>query len=117
MNSMVHSDPAVGVDSAQAIIRELMWKHTGILRSGKDLKVVADALTTLDRLGLGGEIEALEFQNMLEAAMLITRLAISRTESRGRSLSGGLHGKRWTQIGENTSSFVVLKPTLRFEPV
>lgn len=110
------SDPAVGVDSAQAIIRELMWKHTGILRSGKDLKVVADALTTLDRLGLGGEIEALEFQNMLEAAMLITRLAIARTESRG----GHFREDFMERDDANWRKHLVVRrtePTLRFEPV
>ena len=110
------SDSTFDVDSAQEIIRELMWKHTGILRSGEDLKIVTDALATLDRLGLGDEIGALEFQNMLEVAMLITRTAIARTESRG----GHFREDFIERDDANWRKHYVVcrnEPTLRFEPV
>ena len=110
------SDPTVDVNTAQDIIRELMWKHTGILRSGADLKIVADALATLEQLELGDQIEALEFQNMLEVARLITRIAIARTESRGGHYRDDFSERDDT----NWRKHLVVRrnePTLRFEPV
>jgi L-aspartate oxidase len=108
--------PTVDASSAQDIVRELMWEHTGILRNGEDLKIVADALATLDQQALGDQIEALEFQNMLEVARLITRIAIARTESRGGhyredfSERDDAHWRKHLVVRRN-------EPTMRFEPV
>ena len=108
--------PTADVNSAQDIVRELMWKHTGILRNGEDLKIVADALAALDRSILGNQVKALELQNMLEVARLITRIAIARTESRGGhyredfSERDDTHWRKHLVDRRN-------EQTLRFEPV
>ncbi len=69
---------------ARAQIRDLMWRHVGILRGGKELKA---ALTVLDSINvpLNGHAtrDDHELKNLHSLAKLITRSAIGREESRG----------------------------------
>ncbi len=110
------SNPSVDINTAQEMIRELMWRHAGILRNGGDLKKVADALAPLDQSISGNQIEALELQNMLEVARLITRIAIARTESRG-----GHYREDYSERDDtNWRKHLVVRrnePMLRYEPV
>ncbi len=60
-----------------------MWRHVGILRSGKDLKA---ALTQLEEMQIpeaGATREENELKNLHSLAKVITRSAIAREESRG----------------------------------
>ncbi|HLK03030.1 MAG TPA: L-aspartate oxidase [Candidatus Acidoferrum sp.] len=64
-------------------IRDIMWRHVGILRSGKDLKA---ALTQLEEMQIpeaGATREENELKNLHSLAKVITRSAIAREESRG----------------------------------
>ena len=67
-------------------IRELMWRHVGIIRNGNELAEVAQQLTDLDT-NPSWKTEfnesVFECQNMLDVARLIAKAAIHRTESRG----------------------------------
>jgi succinate dehydrogenase/fumarate reductase flavoprotein subunit len=68
-------------------LKSLMWKHAGVIRSGRSLEAGIQNLQELERRlrgfnGAGG-VEGLELKNMLLAAQLILLAALSRTESRG----------------------------------
>ena len=68
---------------ARTQIRDLMWRHVGILRSGKELKA---ALAQLDGMQMPegpSTREEHELKNLHSLAKLITRSAIAREESRG----------------------------------
>jgi L-aspartate oxidase len=67
----------------RAQIRDLMWKHVGILRNGKELK---SALTQLEAMQVSAETssrEEHELRNLHALAKVMTRSAIAREESRG----------------------------------
>src|SRR5215813_2146196 len=68
---------------ARTQIRDLMWRHVGIMRSGKELKA---ALAQLDGMQMPegpSTREEHELKNLHSLAKLITRSAIAREESRG----------------------------------
>jgi len=68
---------------ARTQIRDLMWRHVGILRNGKELK---SALTQLDSMQMPenpATREDHELRNLHSLGKLITRSAIAREESRG----------------------------------
>lgn len=86
-NGAVKND---GPKSASAVcatltkIRDLMWRDVGIMRTGKE---VADAITQLEAIenpkceksGRGGH----ELRNLHTLALVMTRAALAREESRG----------------------------------
>lgn len=82
------SSPSATAKSAEPAlrtqIRDLMWRHVGILRDGKDLKAT---LAHLDSLSVPLSDHATrddhELKNLHSLAKLITRSAIAREESRG----------------------------------
>src|SRR5215470_8927747 len=68
---------------ARTQIRDVMWRHVGILRNGKELKA---ALAQLDGMQMPegpSTREEHELKNLHSLAKLITRSAIAREESRG----------------------------------
>ena len=73
-------------EGTKETIRELMWRHVGIIRNGNELAEVAQQLTDLDtnpswKTEFNDSV--FECQNMLDVARLIAKAAIHRTESRG----------------------------------
>ena len=64
-------------------IRDLMWRHVGILRNGKELKATLAQLESLQIPAASATREANELKNMHSLAKVITRSAIAREESRG----------------------------------
>jgi len=86
-NTETRSDkpkPKPAVSAALQSLREIMWKHVGILRSGKDLKSALEALETLDIPfpGKNGRFDH-ELRNLHSLGSLIARSALAREESRG----------------------------------
>lgn len=77
-------------------LQELMWEKVGIVRNGSNLELALQQILSIraEELpkvcpGIKGRIfnmewmEALELENLLEAAELVTRAALFRQESRG----------------------------------
>jgi L-aspartate oxidase len=82
--SAAKETPLEAPSPALAKIRELMWKHVGILRNGKEL---AATLAQLKKIPLPEEDKnsrpQQELCNLRALAELITRSALAREESRG----------------------------------
>jgi L-aspartate oxidase len=64
-------------------IRDLMWRHVGILRNGKELKATLTQLESLQVPAEAATRESNELRNLHSLAIVITRSAIAREESRG----------------------------------
>ena len=64
-------------------IRDIMWRHVGILRNGKDLKAALEQLESLQVPAANSTRESNELKNLHTLAKVITRSAIARQESRG----------------------------------
>lgn len=73
----------VGAGACQKL-RELMWKHVGIMRSGKELKLVLETLAVMElpHVERGGRFDH-ELRNLHLLASLVARSALAREESRG----------------------------------
>jgi fumarate reductase flavoprotein subunit len=78
----------------QARLRQLMWEHAGLIRSGEGLKLALSEIEEigqrLDGVALRGGVlynlawqDWLNLQNQATTAWLIARSALERTESRG----------------------------------
>lgn len=63
-----------------ATIRDLMWRHAGLVRSASGLH---DALAILDRLAVRYQQRNYAERNMLQLARVIVHAALARSESRG----------------------------------
>jgi len=76
--------PKPAISETLQKLRELMWKHVGILRSGKELKAALDALKALEipRPEKNGRFEH-ELANLHSLGSIIARSALAREESRG----------------------------------
>ena len=76
--------PKPGVSSALSQLRELMWKHAGILRNGKELKTAIESLRAMEipQSGKNGRLDH-ELHNLHALSLLIARCAVTREESRG----------------------------------
>jgi len=61
-----------------------MWKYTGILRSGKELKTAIESLRTMEipQTGRNGRSDR-ELRNLHALGLVIARSAFTREESRG----------------------------------
>ena len=71
------------IGAAMESVQEMMWQRVGLFRHGKDLETISDELEELSLNCYWDSIEAFEFQNIRDAAALITEAASLRTESRG----------------------------------
>jgi L-aspartate oxidase len=84
VKSAAKETPPEPPSPALAKIRELMWKHVGILRNGREL---AATLAQLKKIPLPEEDKnsrpQQELRNLRALAELITRSALAREESRG----------------------------------
>ncbi len=71
-------------DSALAKIRDLMWRHVGILRGGKELSAAIEFLEKTDLpLPPHPGRHDYELRNLHSLALLMARSALAREESRG----------------------------------
>jgi L-aspartate oxidase len=65
-------------------LKDLMWRHVGIMRSGKELKVSLQGLETLDIPQADKNVRlSYELRNLCTLGSLIVRSALAREESRG----------------------------------
>jgi L-aspartate oxidase len=65
-------------------IRELMWKHAGIVRTGSGLKQVIQSLEEIGRqISHPRDRREFEARNLQIAGLLVARAALAREESRG----------------------------------
>jgi succinate dehydrogenase/fumarate reductase flavoprotein subunit len=69
-------------------IRDLMWRHVGILRNGKELKATLAQLEAMQLPAANATRESNELKNMHALAKVITYSAIAREESRGSHYRG-----------------------------
>jgi L-aspartate oxidase len=76
--------PKAAASEALQKLRELMWKHVGILRNGKDLKTATDSLRAMEvpHAEKTSRLDC-ELKNLHALGLLITRSAMAREESRG----------------------------------
>lgn len=76
--------PKAETATALQLLRELMWKNVGILRTGKELKSALEVLSAmqLPQSDKAGRFEC-ELRNLHGLGSLVTRSAIAREESRG----------------------------------
>ena len=92
--------PSETLESAKQRLRDIMWRHVGLVREEQGLK---SALRVLNGLYAqfghpGPRRESIELANMIECAWLITRSALARKESRGahyRTDFPGLDDENW----------------------
>jgi len=127
-------------------LRSLMWNKVGIFRNGKDLAEAITAIgtwrrTAVPKLFVADErtrynmewIEALELENMLLVAEMVSRAALIREESRGAhfrrdytkrdddkwfaNLVIRLEGKRMAFRREPCQTLYVKKPEVAFSEV
>lgn len=75
------SPAAVGIGEK---LRDLMWKHAGVMRNGKELKSALETLAAMElpHLDKGARVEH-QLRNLHLLACLVTRSALAREESRG----------------------------------
>jgi succinate dehydrogenase/fumarate reductase flavoprotein subunit len=71
-------------------LQETMWKNVGIIRNGKGLTGAIDKINEIHSLSrdakaadIRGLMRRLELENLLLAGEMVTRAALTRTESRG----------------------------------
>ena len=76
--------PSPEAETVIAQVQRLMWQNVGIVREGKKLQQTVAKLDEI-RAGLpaGSCRRCYEARNIADAALLITRSALSRLESRG----------------------------------
>jgi L-aspartate oxidase len=76
--------PKPAASSTLTQLREMMWKYTGILRSGKELKTAIESLRTMEipQPGRNGRSDH-ELRNLHALGLVIARSAFTREESRG----------------------------------
>jgi L-aspartate oxidase len=75
--------PAYSEAPLRTQIRDLMWRHVGILRNGKELQAALVQLESMHIPAAAATREENELKNLHELAKVITRSAIAREESRG----------------------------------
>jgi len=83
-----HANHAQAESPLRAQIRDIMWRHVGILRNGKELKTALTQLESLEIPAAAATREENELKNLHSLAKVITRSAIAREESRGSHYRG-----------------------------
>lgn len=78
-----HAHPAHPEAPLRTQIRDLMWRHVGILRNGKELKAALAQLEAMQISEAASAREEYELKNLHSLAKVVTRSAIAREESRG----------------------------------
>jgi L-aspartate oxidase len=74
---------------AMAKLRDLMWRHVGILRDGKELRGAIETLKEMEIAPGGKDARAdCELKNLHALGELIARSALAREESRGSHYRG-----------------------------
>jgi L-aspartate oxidase len=74
---------------AMAKLRDLMWRHVGILRDGKELRGAIETLKEMEIAPSGKDARAdCELKNLHALGELIARSALAREESRGSHYRG-----------------------------
>jgi L-aspartate oxidase len=82
-NNAKHPQPAT-VSPALTKTRDIMWRLVGIMRSGKDLTSAIEQLQSLDLpKAEKHDRPECELRNMHSLALLMTKSALARHESRG----------------------------------
>jgi len=76
--------PQPAASRALTELKELMWKHAGILRNGKELRTAVETLRAMETASSGknGRSDR-ELHNIHLLALLVARSALTREESRG----------------------------------
>jgi len=65
-------------------VKELLWKHVGVLRSGKELKAAIEALVAMELPKMQKQSRhEHEVRNLHALGLLVARSALAREESRG----------------------------------
>jgi L-aspartate oxidase len=83
-NAAGQSDNHADIEGNIRAIRELMWKHAGITRTGDGLRNAIAMLESIEReLPQPISRRACEAHNIHDVALLIARSALAREESRG----------------------------------
>jgi len=73
-----------GTEDLIGQVRDTMWNKVGIVREGSGLRETIEKLRSLQpRVGHPGTRRAFEARNILTSALLVTRSALAREESRG----------------------------------
>jgi len=83
-----HPNQAHPESPLRAQIRDIMWRHVGILRDGKELKAALAQLESLEIPATVSTREENELKNLHTLAKVVTRSAIAREESRGSHYRG-----------------------------
>jgi len=83
-----HPNHAHPESPLRAQIRDIMWRHVGILRNGKELKAALAQLEALEIPAAASTRGDNELKNLHSLAKVITRSAIAREESRGSHYRG-----------------------------
>ena len=83
-----HPNHAQAESPLRAQIRDIMWRHVGILRNGKELRTALTQLESLEIPVAAATREENELKNLHSLAKVITRSAIAREESRGSHYRG-----------------------------
>jgi len=87
-DSEKHPNHAHAESPLRTQIRDIMWRHVGILRNGKELKAALAQLESLQIPAAASTREDNELKNLHSLAKVITRSAIAREESRGSHYRG-----------------------------
>jgi succinate dehydrogenase/fumarate reductase flavoprotein subunit len=83
-NSAKHSAATAQTSPILEQIQEIMWKHVGIMRNGKELAHALERLGSLTLLQAETPCRSqCELRNIRSLAQLITKSAVAREESRG----------------------------------
>jgi L-aspartate oxidase len=73
-----------GIEDLIRQVRDTMWNKVGIVREGSGLREASEQLRSLQpRVGHPGTRRAFEARNILTSALVVTRSAVAREESRG----------------------------------
>ena len=89
------AENASGVREIRASLKKLMWEKVGIVRNRKELNVALKQLREWERLmkRQGHDRAVFELRNMITAAALITRSALTREGSVGGHFRSDFPGK------------------------
>ena len=73
------------LDATRTTVQNIMWHHVGLVRNGEGLQTASDELQKLHEKFRHPQAtrEAIEVANLVQTALLVTRAAVERQESRG----------------------------------
>lgn len=73
------------LEATRTLVQNIMWQHVGLVRDGEGLQTAFDELSVLHEKFRHPQAtrEAIEVANLVQTALLVTRAAVERRESRG----------------------------------